>query len=151
MEASRGWNVDRIRGRFPALSRAGGDRTAVFWDGPAGSQTPQRVVDAVAECMLHANANLHGEFASSREAGERLAASQAALADFVGAESPEEIVFGANMTSITFALSRAIARTWSEGDEVLVTQLDHDANVAPWTTAARDAGATIKTVRLLHG
>ena len=136
------------RTQFPALSRECDGRTAVYWDGPAGSQVPQCVVDATAECMLRANANLHGEFPSSREAGERLVAAQAALADFMGAGVPDEIVFGANMTSITFAVSRAIARTWEPGDVVLVTELDHDANVAPWVAAATDAGARVRTVKL---
>lgn len=142
------WNGACVRQQFPALARQVAGRQAVFWDGPAGSQVPQRVIDAVGRCLIEANANLHGGFETSREAGERLASAQSALADFVGSPDPESIVFGANTTSLAFAASRAIAKTWKPGDEVVVTELDHDANVAPWMTAAADAGATIRTVRL---
>ncbi len=142
------FDVENCRRQFPALARSVAGRPAVFLDGPAGSQTPQCVIDAVVEYMAHTNANHGGVFATSRESDHVLLEARRAAADFVGTADPDEIVFGPNMTSLTFALSRALARTWQPGDEVLVTQLDHDANVTPWVLAARDAGATVREVRI---
>jgi cysteine desulfurase family protein (TIGR01976 family) len=105
---------------------------------------PQSVIDAVADCLAHHNANDGGSFATSREAGAVVDAARGAVADLLGAASPDEIVFGSNMTTLTFALSRALARTWRPGDEIVVTRLDHDANVTPWVLAAADAGATVR-------
>ncbi|HZZ73081.1 MAG TPA: cysteine desulfurase-like protein [Pirellulales bacterium] len=132
-----------LRAQFPALTREVHGRSAVFFDGPAGSQTPQRVIDGVANYLSSCNANHGGRFATSVESDQMLDEAHAALADLVGAADPAEIVFGANMTTLAFALSRALARTWGPHDEILVTRLDHDANVSPWALAARDAGATV--------
>ena len=136
--------VPAIRSQFPALSRHVGDRPAIFFDGPAGTQCPRRVIAAVTEYLTHTNSNHGGLFAVSRESDRVLEQAHRALADLLGTGDPGEIVFGANMTTLTFALSRALARQWNPGDEVIVTQLDHDANVTPWVLAARDAGATVR-------
>ncbi len=134
------------RQQFPALSRQHAGQPVVYLDGPAGSQVPQRVVDAVGQYLLEMNANHGGYFASSRESDAMLESAHRAVADLLGTGSAESTVFGANMTSLTFAFSRALARTWKPGDEIIVTRLDHDANVTPWVLAARDAGVTVKRI-----
>jgi cysteine desulfurase family protein (TIGR01976 family) len=138
--------IDWVRAQFPALQRQVSGRPAIFFDGPAGSQTPRRVAEAVADYLLHRNANHGGPFATSQESDAMLAEAHRAVADFLGAERAEEVSFGANMTTLTFALSRALARTWQAGDEIVVSRLDHDANVSPWELAARDAGAVVKYI-----
>jgi cysteine desulfurase family protein (TIGR01976 family) len=138
--------VEHCRRQFPALSRRGGERPAVFFDGPGGTQTPQRVIEAISHYLAHTNANHGGLFATSLESDCLLGAAHQGLADFLGAGDPHTVVFGQNMTSLTFALSRSLARTWRAGDEIIVTRLDHDANVTPWVLAARDAGATVRYV-----
>ena len=135
--------IAACRAQFPAFQR-----DAIFLDGPAGSQVPQCVIDAISDYLAHRNANHGGEFATSRESDAGLDAAHAALADFVGADDPDCIAFGANMTSLTFALSRALAREWSSSDEIVISQLDHDANFSPWQLAAEDAGATVREVKL---
>lgn len=134
------------RQQFPALQRQLNGRPVAYFDGPAGTQVPQRVIDAIVDYLSRCNANHGGLFLTSRESDALLDAAHAALADFVGAADPNEIAFGPNMTTLTFALSRALARTWRPGDEVIVTRLDHDANFSPWQLAARDAGATLRVV-----
>lgn len=139
--------VEELRSRFPALERRGrGGGRCVFLDGPAGTQVPQSVASAVADYLLRSNANSHGVFATSVETDELVMHARAALADFLQVDDADCLVFGPNMTTLTMSLSRAIARTWSPGDEIVVTQLDHDANVAPWLLAARDAGVEVKQV-----
>jgi cysteine desulfurase family protein (TIGR01976 family) len=140
------FDVESSRRQFPALTRAVSGKPAVFLDGPAGSQVPQSVITAMVNYLSATNANHGGVFATSRESDHILTEARRAAADFVGASDPNEIVFGANMTTLTFALSRALAKTWQPGDEIIVTQLDHDANIAPWVLAAQDAGATIREV-----
>ena len=137
-------DVNACRRQFPGLARQVNGNPAVFLDGPGGSQVPQSVIDAVADCLAHRNANEGGSFETSRAAGEVVEAARGAVADLLGAADPGEVVFGANMTTLTFALSRALARTWKPGDEVVVTRLDHDANVTPWVLAAADVGATVR-------
>jgi cysteine desulfurase family protein (TIGR01976 family) len=139
-------DLSAIRRQFPALNRTVAGRTPIFLDGPGGTQVPQRVIDAVVAYLSTCNANHGGPFTTSRESDAILSAAYQAAADFVNAASPEEIVFGANMTSLTFHLSRSIARTLQHGDVVVVTRLDHDANVRPWVLAARDAGAEVRFV-----
>ena len=140
--------VQNIRRQFPALSRELNDRRVVFLDGPAGSQVPQRVIDAVSHCLAQTNANHEGLFATSIESDAMLHEAHRAMADFLGADDPDCVCFGANMTTLTMALSRALARTWSSGDEVIVSRLGHDANVTPWVLAAEDAGATVRHVEI---
>lgn len=139
------FDVVRVRNRFAALT---GDAAPVYFDGPAGSQVPDTVVAAVSRYLTTMNANHGGVFASSRRSDAMLDEAHRAAADLVGSDDPALTVFGPNMTTLTFALSRALSREWRPGDEVVVTQLDHDANVTPWTLAARDAGATVRTVAL---
>jgi cysteine desulfurase family protein (TIGR01976 family) len=138
--------VQQCRRQFPGLARQVGQRPAIFFDGPAGTQVPRRVIAAMGDYLAHHNANLGGRFATSVESKGLLDEAHQALADFLGAGDPDTIVFGQNTTSLCFALSRAMAKTWSPGDEVVVTRLDHDANVTPWVMAARDAGATVRYV-----
>ncbi len=134
------------REQFPGLKRMCAGRPAVFFDGPAGSQIPQCVVDAVVEYLVETNANHEGLFATARESDALLHEAHRAVADFLGADDPDCTVFGANMTSLTFALSRSLGRTWGKGDEVIVSHLDHDANFTPWVLAAGDAGASVHRV-----
>lgn len=145
---SQSFPVDWCRAQFPALRREVAGMPAAYFDGPGGSQVPQRVIDAVTHYLADTNANRGGLYATAVESDALLDAAHAALSDFVGAGAPESVIFGANMTTLTFALSRALSRTWKPGGEVLVTRLDHDANVTPWVLAARDAGATVQYVDL---
>ncbi|MCX7689838.1 cysteine desulfurase-like protein [Thermoflexus sp.] len=136
--------VWEIRTEFPALSREIEGKVPVFLDGPGGSQVPRRVLEAMAAAMIEASANTHGAFPTSRRLDALIAEARQAAADLVGA-SPEEIVFGPNMTTLTFHISRAIGRILRPGDEIVVTRLDHDANVAPWL-ALEERGAVIRWV-----
>ena len=128
-----------VRERFPALA---GD--AAFLDGPGGSQAPAEVMDAVSGYMRESNSNLGGAFATSAASDQVMERGRAAAADFTGSE-PEEIAFGANMTTLNFQLAHAVARTLKPGDEVVVTQLDHDANVSPWLLVAGDHDLVVRT------
>ncbi len=138
-------DVARCRAEFPALSRKVNGHPAVYFDGPAGSQVPARVIEAISRYLSERNANHGGVFATSRESDALLAEAHRAVADLAGTDDPDLIAFGANMTTLTLSLSRALGRTWKAGDEVIVTDLDHDANFTPWALAARDAGATVVT------
>ena len=138
--------IANCRAEFPGLGRMINNRPAVFFDGPAGTQVPQRVIDAVEYYLAHLNANHGGQFATSRESDELLEEVHRGVADFLGASDPDEVMFGANMTSLTFAFSRALSKSWKPGDEIVVTRLEHDANFTPWVLAAEDAGATVRIV-----
>ena len=133
-----------VRDRFPALRRSIGDLPAVFLDGPGGTQVPEHVTEAVGHYYRDTNSNLGGSFTTSRATGEIVDAARSALAEFLNARHPDEILFGQNMTSLTFALSRVLAKGWATGSEIIVTSLDHDANISPWLLAAADRGATVK-------
>ena len=135
----------QLRAQFPSLAQEVNGHPAVFLDGPGGTQTPRAVIDAMAGYLSRDNANLGGAFVTSERTMAGVAAARRETALFLNAARPEEIVFGQNMTSLTFMLSHALGRTWKAGDEIVVTSLDHDANVAPWTLAAEDAGATVRT------
>ncbi|CAN5245028.1 cysteine desulfurase-like protein [soil metagenome] len=143
-------NLAAIRRQFPALNQVRNGRTPIFLDGPGGTQVPQSVIDAMVHYLQTCNSNHGGVFATTQESDQILALAHQSMADFLNAPSPDEIVFGANMTTLTFHLSRALAKTWKPGDEIVVTKLDHDANFSPWVLAARDAGATVRvaSVRL---
>jgi len=138
--------VAECRGQFPALARRVGHYPAIFFDGPGGTQAPSRVIDAVGHYLAHTNANHGGLYATSQESDALLEEAHRGMADFLGARDQDEIIFGQNMTSLTFAASRSLARTWKPGDEIVVTRLDHDANVSPWVLAAHDARATVRWV-----
>jgi cysteine desulfurase family protein (TIGR01976 family) len=139
---------EEIRERFPALERWHRGHPVAYFDGPGGSQVPRSVTDAVAEYLLHHNANTHWRYPTSEETDRIIAGAREALADFLGA-APAEIVFGANMTTLTFHLGRALGRGWQPGDEVIVTELDHHANVAPWRALEPERGVTVRSVPLV--
>jgi cysteine desulfurase family protein (TIGR01976 family) len=132
------FDVVAVRKQFPAL-----DEGAAHFDGPGGSQTPQPVADAVARTLISALANRGRLTAAERRADETVVAARQAMADLLGT-TPQGIVFGRSMTQLTYDFSRTLAKTWSPGDEVIVTRLDHDANVRPWVQAAEAVGATVK-------
>ena len=136
---------DQIRALFPSLGQQVAGRPAVFLDSPGGTQTPIGVMEAMSGYLGRDNANTGGAFVTSRHTGETVAAARQEMVAFLNAARPEEIVFGQNMTSLVFALSHALRRTWHAGDEVIITSLDHDANVAPWMHAAADADAAVRT------
>ena len=139
-------DLDAVRARFPALSRVGDDgRPVVLVDAPGGSQVPDDVIEAVARHYRRGMSNTHGAFATSQETDGVIADARRAAADFTGAD-PDEIVFGPNATTLLLHVSRSFAKTLAPGDEVVVTRLDHDANVRPWVLAAADAGATVRWV-----
>jgi len=138
-------STEEIRARFPALARRHRGVPVAYFDGPGGTQVPQDVVDAMADYLLHHNANTHWEYPTSHETDAMLDASRAALADFLNA-TPQEIVFGNNMTTLTFHLSRALGAAWGPGDEIVITDLDHHANQAPWVRLAQERGVTIRRV-----
>ncbi|RMF90624.1 MAG: cysteine desulfurase-like protein [Planctomycetota bacterium] len=142
------FDVDWCRKQFPALSKTLDGLPAVFFDGPAGSQVPHRVVDAVCRYLIETNANHGGLFDTSQASDSLLESAHEAVADFLGTSDPDTVVFGPNMTSLTFSLSRALARTWRPGDEILLTQAEHDADFTPWKLAAEDAGATVRVVSI---
>ncbi len=136
-------DINEIRGEFPALSREVDGRTAAYLDGPGGTQVHASVIGAMSDFMERGGSNLGGPFASSVETDLVLRDARAAVADLFGA-SPHEVAFGQNMTSLTYQVSRALGRTWRSGDNIVVTRLDHDANVAPWMQAAADAGVEVR-------
>jgi len=141
-------SVETVRRAFPALLREHRERPVAYFDGPGGTQVPYVVSDAMIDYLLYHNANTHWRYPSSIETDEALAQARRWLAAFLGA-SPREIAFGANMTTITFHLARALGRGWGSGDEVITTELDHHANVAPWQAIARERGITVRRVRFV--
>ena len=134
--------IESIRERFTALRCP-----LAFFDGPGGTQVPDSVADAIAAYLHTANANLGGAFATSRASDRVVASARSAAAVLLGATA-DEVVFGANMTTLNFALSRTAARDWAAGDEVIVTKLDHDANVAPWLELAHDKALAVRFCEL---
>ena len=137
-------DLTRVRSQFPSLSQTVAGQPAVFLDGPGGTQVPQRVIDAISDYLKNSNANTCGAYATSRRTDAVIAGARAAMADFFGCD-PDEVVFGPNMTTLTFALSRSLGRELGPGDEILLTHLDHDANVSPWR-ALEERGVTIRFV-----
>ena len=138
-----------VRAQFPALAQTvnqhPNQRPAVFLDGPGGTQVPQRVIDAIADYLVRTNANTGGAYQTSRNTGRMIEEARSAMADFLNCDA-DEIVFGPNMTTLTFAMSRALGRELGPGDEIVLTLLDHDANFSPWR-ALEEKGATIRTVK----
>jgi cysteine desulfurase family protein (TIGR01976 family) len=140
------FDVDALRAEFPALAREEHGRPVAFLDGPGGTQVPQRVIDAVVGYYRDSNANTDGAFATSRRSDEIVAEAHAAVADFLGAGSPAEIKFGYNMSTLTLHIGRSIGATLGPGDEIVVTTLDHEANVSTWKAMAADRGVTVHQV-----
>jgi len=134
-------DLKKIRDKFPALKR-----TAIYFDNPAGTQVAQNTLDRMRDYLVNHNANHGGVFATSRESDTLVDESRSAVADFLNASRPEEIVFGQNMTSLTLHISRSIARLFNQGDKLIVTRLDHDANITPWTLVAEDNGCLVEWV-----
>ncbi len=143
-----GLDVAALRNHFPALARADDGVPVAYLDGPGGTQVPRECIAAITRYLEGTNANHGGAFAASRETDALLAEVHAAGADFLGAHDPDEIAFGPNMTTLTLGVSRAIGRDLRPGDEVVVTRLDHDANVAPWLAMAEDRGLTVRWLEL---
>lgn len=139
--------VEEIRSHFPALERTHNGFPVAYFDGPGGTQVPRAVASAVTDYLLNHNANTHWDFPSSHETDAALAASRAALADYLGGAA-DEIVFGANMTTLTLHLGRALGRGWRGGDVVVVTELDHHANSDTWRALARERGVEIRAIRM---
>ncbi|MCU0634199.1 MAG: cysteine desulfurase-like protein, partial [Gemmatimonadaceae bacterium] len=140
-------DTEAIRAEFPALSRVHNGHPVAYFDGPGGTQVPSRVVDAMRDYLLHHNANTHWAYPSSVETDAMLHAAREAVADFLGGR-PDEIAFGQNMTTLLFHVSRAIGRSLEPGDEIVITELDHHANVAPWQALARERGCVLRSVPL---
>ncbi|HQR08252.1 MAG TPA: cysteine desulfurase-like protein [Gemmatales bacterium] len=138
----------QIRSQFPGLARQMAGKPAIFADGPAGSQVPIRVAEAISAALLHTNANHGGSFTTSVESDAMLHRVHQDVATFVGTSDPDCIIFGNNMTSLTFAFSRALARTWQPGDEIVLSRCDHDANVTPWVVVAQERNVNVRWIEI---
>ncbi len=143
-EGQQTFDIAAVRSAFPSLAVEVNGQPAVYADNPGGTQVTQACIDAVSAYYRQNNANTHGAFLTSQRSDALLAEAHAAMADFLNAADPREIAFGPNMTTLTFAFSRALGRTLQSGDEIVVTALDHDANVAPWQQLAEDRGLTVR-------
>jgi cysteine desulfurase family protein (TIGR01976 family) len=141
-------SVEEIRAHFPALERIHNGYPVAYFDGPGGTQVPRQVVEAMADYLYHHNANTHWAYPTSAETDAAIEQAREICAEFVNA-SPGEISFGANMTTLTFHLARALGKEWGPGDEIVVTELDHHANIDPWQRLAKELGVTVRTVRLI--
>ncbi len=144
---SKAFPIDQVRSQFPALKRVYKNKPVVYFDGPGGSQTVQSAIDAVAGYMTRGGANLHGNFPTSHETEELFARAKSDIAVLFNAKA-REVAFGPNATSLMFQASRALARAWGPGDEIVLTELEHHSNIDSWRTAALDRGATVKYVPL---
>lgn len=136
--------IEAVRGKFPALSLSDKGRRRIYLDNPAGTQVPQAVADAVSRCLLTTNANLGGYFETTVAAQAVVDEAHQAMADFLGAASPEEIIIGANMTTLTYHMSRTLGRSLKPGDEIILTRMDHEGNVSPWLQLAEDLGLVVR-------
>jgi cysteine desulfurase family protein (TIGR01976 family) len=144
MEKRVALDLSWVRSQFPSLSQTISGQPVVFFDGPGGTQVPQRVIDAIADYLRHSNANTNGAYATSQRTNAVIDAARSALADFLNCDA-NEVIFGPNMTTLTYAVSRALGRELKTGDEVLLTHLDHDANVSPWR-ALEERGVKVQLV-----
>jgi cysteine desulfurase family protein (TIGR01976 family) len=140
-------NVDHIRSHFPALQRTHNGLPVAYFDAPGGTQVPRQVAEAITDYLFHHNANTHWPYPTSAETDAIITGAREAAADLLNANA-NEIAFGANMTTLTFHLGRALGRMWSEGDEIIITELDHHANVAPWRALSTDRGVIVKSAKL---
>jgi cysteine desulfurase family protein (TIGR01976 family) len=143
LAATASLDLTAIRAQFPSLSQTVNGHPAAFLDGPGGTQVPQRVIDAISNYLATNNANTGGAYATSRHTDAMIAEARAAMGDFLHCGA-DEVAFGPNMTSLTYAISRAIGRDLRPGDEILLTRLDHDANVSPWLQMAEDSGVSVR-------
>ncbi|HTE45303.1 MAG TPA: cysteine desulfurase-like protein [Gemmatimonadaceae bacterium] len=139
--------VEGIRTHFPALTRLHNGFPVAYFDGPGGTQVPRPVVDAMDDYLFNHNANTHWRYPTSEETDTLITRSREALASFLNGR-PDEIVFGQNMTTLTFHLARALGREWGKGDEIVITELDHHGNVAPWKALEKDRGVTVRMVKM---
>ncbi len=137
-----------LRAHFPALARTHNGHPVAYFDGPGGTQAPRAVVEAMNDYLLHHNANTHWEYPTSAETDRLIANARATFADFLNCRA-DDVSFGANMTTLTFHLARALGRGWGSGDEIVVTELDHHANRAPWEALAKERGVAIRVVRVI--
>jgi len=140
-------SVAEIRAEFPALERVHNGYPVAYFDGPGGTQVPRRVVDSMADYLYHHNANTHWEYPTSAETDAAIQNARDVCAEFINA-SPAEIAFGANMTTLTFHLSRSLSLEYHEGDEIVVTELDHHANIDPWHRLSKERGISVRLVRM---
>lgn len=140
------FDLDTVRAHFPALSLTHDDMPRVYLDNPAGTQVPQVVLDKVHQAYVEFNANMHGNFRTSRDATEMVHQAHVAMADMYHASSPDEIVFGPNMTTLTFQMARVLGPLFGEGDEMITTHMEHDGNNTPWRTMAAERGMVVKTL-----
>jgi len=145
-ETTLNLDLDWVRSQFPSLNQTVNGHPATFLDGPGGTQVPQRVIDAISDYLKRNNANTGGAYATSRHTDAMIASARTAMADFLGCDA-DEIVFGPNMTSLTYAISRSIGREIGPGDEIVLTHLDHDANISPWR-ALEERGVTIRMAEI---
>src|SRR5256885_3416904 len=141
-------STEEIRRCFPALARTHNDYPVAYFDGPGGTQVPRTVVEAMSDYLYHHNANTHWAYPTSEETDVIIEFARSGLADFLNA-SPSEIVFGANMTTLTFHLAHALGRGYEPDDEIVVTELDHHANVAPWRALEKERGVKVRTVKMI--
>ncbi|MCT1903735.1 cysteine desulfurase-like protein [Oceanobacillus sojae] len=137
--------IEEIRKQFPSLQRAYHDKTVAYFDGPGGAQTLQSAIDAISNYLTRGGANLHGNFPTSFETEELIATAKQDIKSLFNAEKAE-VAFGPNATSLMFAVSRALARSWKEGDEIILTELEHHSNIDSWRTAAEDKGVIVKYI-----
>ena len=140
----REFDVEGVRGQFPSLAITDNGAARVYFDNPAGTQVPRQVIDRTVECLTSRNANLGGYFSTTLSAGALVDTAHQACADFYNAASAEEIVFGQNMTTLTLHMSRCLGRRFQAGDEIVLSSMDHDANVAPWLLLAEDLGLIVR-------
>src|SRR5215831_9424895 len=147
-EERRFSGAEAIRRHFPALQRRHNDSPVAYFDGPGGTQVSRSVVDAMADYLWNHNANTHWAYPTSAETDSAIEDARRALGDFLNG-APTEIVFGSNMTTLTFHLSRALGRQYQAGDEIVVTELDHHANVAPWQALEQERAVTLRVVRMV--
>ena len=138
------FDLAAVRLQFPALALTDDGTRRIYFDNPGGTQVPVCVADAITDCLLTKNANIGAHFTTSKEAGDVVQAAREAMADFLNAPASSEIIFGQNMTTITLHLSRSIGRLFSPGDEIVLSKMDHDANIGPWLQLARDLALEVK-------
>src|SRR5437868_10380116 len=146
--AAKVMSVDEMRHCFPALARTHSGYPVAYFDGPGGTQVPRMVVEAMNDYLFYHNANTHWAYPTSEETDAIIDSARNVLADFLNA-TPAEIVFGANMTTLTFHLSRALAHEFARGDEIVITELDHHANVAPWRRLEKECGVTARMAKMI--